>query len=166
MCERSIAQAQGGFVFIQDLGPSRMDRVMSKVLNRQVIIGEQLVNALYPAAPGPDSHTVPEPGPRLYYPPTRSDFKPLKNKIENEWLAELYHVLALDATRLPVIWDADFLYGEKNSAGEDTYVLCEINVCSVYPFPDEALAPLATSTLSRLQARRSLIPNLTMGHYQ
>jgi hypothetical protein len=36
--------------------------------------GEQLINALYPAAPGAAAHTAPEPGPRLYYPPTRADF--------------------------------------------------------------------------------------------
>ena len=116
--------------------------------------GEELVNALHPGAPGPDPRTTPEPGPRLYYPPTRPDFQPLKDKMENEWLAELYQMLALDAAQLPVIWDADFLYGEKNSAGADTYVLCEINVSSVYPFPDDALAPLAAATLARLRARR------------
>jgi hypothetical protein len=32
--------------------------------------GEQLINALYPAATG---EPAPEPGPRLYYPPTRPD---------------------------------------------------------------------------------------------
>lgn len=122
--------------------------------DRVVGFGEQLVNALYPAAPGADPRTAPEPGPRLYYPATRSDFQSLKDKLENEWLAELCQILALDATRLPIIWDADFLYGEKNSAGEDTYVLCEINVSSVYPFPDEALAPLAAATLARIEARR------------
>ena len=49
---------------------------------------------------------------------------------------------------------ADFLYGPKDAAGADTYVLCEINVSSVYPFPDEALAPLAAATRARLDARR------------
>jgi hypothetical protein len=55
---------------------------------------------------------------------------------------------------LPVIWDAEFMYGPKDPAGADTYVLCEINVSSVYPFPDEALAPLAAATLAHLAARR------------
>jgi hypothetical protein len=116
--------------------------------------GEQLVNALYPAAPEADPCTATEPGPRLYYPPTRPDFQPLKDKMENEWLAELCEILALDAARLPVVWDADFLYGQKNPSGADTYVLCEINVSSVYPFPDEALAPLAAATLAQLKTRR------------
>lgn len=115
--------------------------------------GEQLVNALYPAPPGSHPNAAPEPGPRLYYPPTRPDFQPLKDKMEKEWLVELCQVLALDSGQLPIIWDADFLYGEKDSAGADTFVLCEINVSSVYPFPQEALAPLAAATLARLQAR-------------
>ena len=63
-------------------------------------------------------------------------------------------VLSIDPGELPVIWDADFMYGPKDAAGEDTYVLCEINISSVYPFPDEALMPLAEETLRRLHARR------------
>jgi hypothetical protein len=116
--------------------------------------GEQLVNALYPAAPGADPSMAPEPGPRLYYPPTRPDFQPLKDRMENEWLPELCRTLALDAGQLPIVWDADFLYGQKNSEGGDSYVLCEINVSSVYPLPDETLAPLAAATLAQLEARR------------
>jgi len=116
--------------------------------------GEQLVNALFPAAPGANPRLAPEPGPRLYYPPTRPEFQSLKDRMENEWLAELCRTLALDAMQLPILWDADFLYGQKNPAGTDTYVLCEINVSSVYPFPDEALAPLAAATLAQLKARR------------
>ncbi|NQV80490.1 MAG: Cj0069 family protein [Alphaproteobacteria bacterium] len=113
--------------------------------------GEQLVNALYPARNGA---TPPTPGPRLYYPPTRPDFQPLKHLMENEWLAELCQTLALDAALLPMIWDADFLYGQKDSSGADTYTLCEINVSSVYPFPEEALAPLAAATLAKLETKR------------
>lgn len=32
---------------------------------------------------------------------------------------------------LPIVWDADFLYGPRTATGEDTYVLWEINVSSV-----------------------------------
>jgi Domain of unknown function (DUF6815) len=116
--------------------------------------GEQRVNALYPAAPGADPRTPPIPGPRLYFPPTRPDFQSLKGLMEGQWVAQLCAALDIESTQLPVIWDADFLYGEKDEAGADTYVLCEINVSSVYPFPDEALAPLAATALARLDARR------------
>jgi len=124
-----------------------------QVGDRVAGFGEQLVNALYPAPPGASPADAPPPGPRLYYPPTRSDFQKLKNRLECEWLPEMCRVLSIDPVELPVIWDADFMYGPKNAAGEDTYVLCEINISSVYPFPDEALAPLAEEALRRLRAR-------------
>ena len=125
-----------------------------QVRDRLAGFGEQLINALYPAAPGAVPADAPQPGPRLYYPPTRSDFQKLKNRLEREWLPEMCRVLSIDPKELPVIWDADFMYGSKDAAGEDTYVLCEINISSVYPFPDEALMPLAQETLRRLHARR------------
>ena len=120
------------------------------VRDRVAGFGEQIINALYPAL-GSSRHEAPQPGPRLYYPPTRPDFQLLKDKLERTWLKELCDSLALDPDHLPVIWDADFLYGPKDAEGADTYVLCEINVSSVYPFPDDALAPLAAETLARLQ---------------
>jgi hypothetical protein len=126
-----------------------------QVRDRVAGFGEQLINALYPAAPGAASSDAPQPGPRLYYPPTRPDFQRLKKQLESEWLPEMCRVLSIHPEDLPVIWDADFMYGPKDAAGEDTYVLCEINISSVYPFPDEALIPLAEETLLRLRARRS-----------
>ena len=110
--------------------------------------GEQLVNALLPA--DKRSGQWAQPGPRLYYPPTRIDFQPLRSRLEHEWLPGLCRVLRLERSALPVIWDADFLYGPKARDGTDTYVLCEINVSSVYPFPDDALAPLASEVVRRL----------------
>lgn len=39
--------------------------------------------------------------------------------------------------------DADFLPGKREAGDRDErYVLCEINVSSVAPFPDSAVAPL------------------------
>ena len=73
--------------------------------------------------------------------------------MEREWLAELCRTLELDPAMLPAIGDADFLYGPKDSTGADTYVLCEINVSSVYPFADHALAPLAAATFAILEGR-------------
>ena len=116
--------------------------------------GEQLVNALYPAAPGASTGDAPQPGPRLYYPPTRPDFQRLKDKLEREWLGELCGIVGIDRAHLPILWDSDFLYGPKDAAGLDTHVLCEINVSSVYPFPDDALVPLAAETLARVKDLR------------
>ena len=67
--------------------------------------------------------------------------------------ADARAVSASTRSTLPVIWDADFLYGPKNAAGDDTYVLCEVNVSAVWPFP-----PQATRTLAAAAARR-LVPH-------
>jgi len=114
--------------------------------------GHQLINALFPPPAGKAPSEAPQPGPRLYYPETTPDFQAIKAKMEEEWLPDMYRVLGIDREALPVIWDADLLYGPKTASGEDTYVLCEINVSSVYPFPDSALGPLAEETGRRLQA--------------
>jgi hypothetical protein len=107
--------------------------------------GEQAINALHPDG-------VP-PGPRHYFPPDRADFQLLKRLLENEWIPEMCRLLGLDAADLPVLWDADFLRGPPRD-GADTYVLCEINASSVYPYPPSALGPLVTETRARLRRRK------------
>src|SRR5262249_44297775 len=121
-----------------------------QVRDRVAGFGEQLINALYPASPGAAPSEAPQPGPRLYYPATRPDFQRLKRIVESEWVPELCHTVGVDVGDLPFLWDADFMYGPKTSSGDDTYVLCEINVSAVSPFPDSALEPLADAVLARL----------------
>jgi hypothetical protein len=83
------------------------------------------------------------------YPP----LQPLRAKMEGEWTPQMMKVIDIERNSLPIIWDADFLYGPKNAAGEDTYVLCEINVSSVFAIPDEAPAAIARLTLENAQIR-------------
>src|SRR5689334_17345096 len=47
-------------------------------------------------------------------------YQALRVKVESEWVPQMKTMLGLAAVELPVIWDADFLYGPKNAAGEDT----------------------------------------------
>jgi hypothetical protein len=124
------------------------------VRDRVAGFGEQLVNALYPPEPGTPANSAPQPGPRLYYPPTRADFQRLKDRLEREWLDQLCSIVGVEKAQLPILWDADFLFGKKDADGADTYVLCEINVSSVYPFPDDALGPLAVETLAEIERSR------------
>jgi hypothetical protein len=148
--------AAGGRMVDQIYQPRLPDGIIRCYLVRDRVagFGEQLINALYPAPVGTAPAEVPQPGPRLYFPPTRKDFQVLRSKLESAWVPAMCRTLALEPESLPVIWDADFLYGPTTSTGDDSYVLCEINVSSVYPFPNEALAPLAQETLLRLQARQ------------
>jgi hypothetical protein len=115
--------------------------------------GEQLINALYPAPEGRPQTEAPQPGPRLYFPADRADFQPLKRNLESEWIAQMCAELAISRDALPALWDADFMFGEKTSAGEDTFVLCEINMSSVYPFPPSAMGPLVEEVLRRCEAQ-------------
>ena len=74
--------------------------------------------------------------------------------MEAEWTPQMMEVLGIDAQSLPIIWDADFLYGPRTGSGEDSYVLCEINVSSVFAIPDQAPAAIAQLTLRRLRSAR------------
>jgi len=153
-CEPYFAAAGG---MIDQAYQSRLPDGMVRlyvVRDRVAGFGEQLVNALYPAAPGTPVSEAPQPGPRHYFPPSRPDFQRLKEKLEREWVDELCQLLGLQKSQLPLLWDADFLYGPKDADGVDTFVLCEINVSSVYPFPPDALAPLAAETLASIKAGR------------
>lgn len=109
--------------------------------DRVVGFGHHLVRALAPPDAGPG-------GPRLYTGAADPRFQRLRRRMAEAWLPELCRVLAISRDDLPAIWDADFLLGPRDGAGDDTYVLCEINVSSVYPFPDGAPAEIAR-TLSR-----------------
>jgi hypothetical protein len=78
--------------------------------------------------------------------------------MEDEWTPQLMDTLGIDEPSLPVIWDADFLYGPRDAAGTDTYVLCEINASSCFAIPDDAPAAIARTVKHRLlrtQAVRS-----------
>lgn len=74
--------------------------------------------------------------------------------METDWTPQMMRVLDIDADSLPVLWDADFLYGPRTASGEDTYVLCEINGSSVIPFPEQAPAEVAQGALAWLVAAR------------
>lgn len=116
--------------------------------------GHQAINALFPAPSGEPPTEAPQPGPRLYHPPTKPEFQALKNKLEHEWIPAVQQLLEIDTESLPILWDCDFLLGPKDKTGEDTYVLCEINVSSVAPYPESAVSYIVDATAARIQAAR------------
>jgi len=105
--------------------------------------GHQMVRALAPPEAGPA-------GRRLYSGPADPRFQDLKAVLEREWIPQMAEILALSLDDLPVIWDADFLLGPNDAAGQDSYVLCEINASSVFPIPDEASDAIAATLLERV----------------
>lgn len=72
----------------------------------------------------------------------------LRREAETRWLPALLTVLDLEESSLPLIWDADFLFGPPTMTGEDTYVLCEINACAVWPFPPSAARIVARAAVA------------------
>ena len=117
------------------------------VEDRVAGFGHQAVNALYPAPPG---HAAPPPGPRLYHGPDLPRFQDLKHLLEAQWIGLLRQRLDLPRDRLPLLWDCDFMLGEPAADGAERFVLCEINVSSVSPFPPSAIAPLVAAVRARL----------------
>ncbi len=113
--------------------------------------GHQAINALYPAQPGAPPEEAPQPGPRLYHPPELATFQSLKRILEEEWVPAMQRELEINSSRLPILWDCDFLLGPKNDQGEDTYVLCEINASSIAPFPESAAPYVARATLDAVR---------------
>ncbi len=72
--------------------------------------------------------------------------------METEWVPQMTELLSIARGDLPIIWDADFLYGPRAANGDDTYVLCEINVSSVFAIPDQAPAVIARLVRENLHA--------------
>ncbi len=140
--------------FQQRLGEGMIRCYLSE--DRVVGFGEQMVTALL--AP-PEAGVQPPPPPaRLYYGPDKPEFQDVRKRTETEWVPELLAVLGLSVGDLPAIWDIDLLHAEPTAAGEPQYALCEINVSSVFPIPDESVAPLAATAVRRASEARSRRP--------
>jgi len=134
----------GGHMIDQPWQP-RLEEGMVRaylVEDRVAGFGHQAVNALHP--------TEPQPGPRLYHGRDLAPFQGLRRRLESDWVSLLCNRVGLERDRLPLLWDCDFLLGEATSGDPERYVLCEINVSSVSPFPPSAVAPLVLAMKRRL----------------
>jgi Domain of unknown function (DUF6815) len=118
-------------------------------VDRVAGFGHQLIKALIPPPPEGPNAPAAQPGPRIMHGPDAEPFRALRAKMEQEWVPQMIEVLGIDRTRLPIIWDADFLYGPRAASGQDTYVLCEINVSSCFAIPDEVPSAIARLAFDR-----------------
>ncbi len=91
------------------------------------------------------------PAAKTMYGPDEPSFQDLRQKMERDWVPGLEALVDLDTSLLPALWDADFLFGPKGDDDEESYVLSEINVSAVAPFPEQALPKLALAVLAALQ---------------
>ena len=154
MTRSEVYFANGGCIVdqpVQQRLPEGMIRCYMGV-DRVVGFGHQLIKGLVPPpAAGPDSPAA-QPGPRVMQGADVAQFQALRTKMEQEWTPQMMETLGVDEASLPIIWDSDFLYGPRTASGEDTYVLCEINVSSVFAIPDQAPTAIARLALSRLRS--------------
>jgi hypothetical protein len=149
-----MAQCEGYFagdgrIIDQAFQPRLPEGMIRCYLSQDEVVGygRQLVKALVPPPPeGPDSEAA-QPGPRIMHPPEAEAFQALRRKMEDEWVPQLQALLSIPTEALPALWDADFLLGPKSPDGRDTYVLCEINVSAVAPYPDMAAPKVAQAAL-------------------
>jgi hypothetical protein len=148
--------ASDGCIVDQPFQPRLPDGMIRCYMGADKVVGfgHQLIKALIPPPPeGPDSQAA-QPGPRIMHGADAEPFEVLRAKMEAEWTPQMMEILGIDAASLPIIWDADFLYGPRTASGEDSYVLCEINVSSVFAIPDQAPTAIARLAWSRLQSAR------------
>lgn len=137
----------GGHMIDQAWQPRLAEGMVRAYLveDRVAGFGLQAVNALHPAAPTP--------GPRLYHGPELARCQALRQQLESAWVARLCERVGLARDRLPLLWDCDFLFGEPTADGAQRFVLCEINVSSVSPFPPSAIAAIVGAVRRRVGAR-------------
>lgn len=151
---------RGGCVLDQAFQPRLPDGMIRcyMVHDRVAGFGHQRIKALLPPPPEGPTSAAAMPGPRIMHPASEPAFQQLRVEMETNWLPAMQELLDIGTEDLPVIWDADFLYGPRTASGEDTYVLCEINVSCVFPFPDYALDPLASAAVAAIRRARTRRP--------
>jgi hypothetical protein len=76
-------------------------------------------------------------------------FQGLRRSMETDWTPGLQALLDIQTPALPVLWDADFFYGPKTPDGENSFVLCEINISCVIPYPHNAAARIALAAVAQ-----------------
>jgi hypothetical protein len=100
-------------------------------------------------APAPE-RVLGMPAAKTMYPATESEFAALRARLDREWVPRMQELIGVTDELLPMLWDADFLYGPATESGADTYMLCEINVSCVIPFPDDVPHKLAEAVRRRV----------------
>jgi hypothetical protein len=143
--------AGAGLLVEQPFQPRLAEGMIRAYLTHNRVVGfsHQYPRGLMP--PGADNR----PTTKAFDPATEPRYEGLRARLESEWVPELQEILDLETSSLPVIWDADFLYGPITSAGDDTYVLCEINASSTFAFPEFAMPTVALAAIAQIQSTRS-----------
>ena len=144
---------QGGHMIDQAWQPRLAEGMVRAYLVEDKVsgFGHQAINALYPAKAG---EAAPQPGPRLYYGADMPEYRPLRQLLESQWIEQLRERVGVPREQLPLLWNCDFMLGETVPGEPTRFVLCEVNVSSVSPFPPSSIEPLVVAARSRLDGFR------------
>jgi hypothetical protein len=164
-CEEAFTADQSTGLLIDQAFCRRINQGIIRsymVKDRIVGFGRQYPKGLSPeerddaasglAAPAVDA-IMGLPSPKTMYPRDHPALAGLRKNLEGEWVPAMQQLLDIDIAALPVLWDADFLYGPETASGDDTHILCEINASSVLPFPPDAPGEVARATLTAVLKR-------------
>jgi len=152
--ERCRAYFTGaGCIVDQAFQPRVGEGMIRCYLSQDEVVGfsEQWPRA---AATGPGAPALGMASAKTMHQPSAGQFQHLRRMMEEVWVPSMLGILDLAQDALPAIWDADFLLGPPDASREDTYVLCEINVSSVLPFPDTAVGSVARTAAKCIEAAR------------
>jgi hypothetical protein len=138
--------ADGGPMVEQPYQARLEEGMIRAYLTHDRVVGftHQYPRGLMP--PGEDTR----PTSKLFEPASTPFYAPLRDHLESAWIREMQSILDLDTYALPVIWDADFLFGPRDASGTDTFALCEINVSSTFAFPEFAMPVVAQAAVERI----------------
>lgn len=149
--QRLAPYFENGGYMIDQAWQSRMVEGMTRaylVGNRVAGFGHQAIVALSRSV---ETGEALQPGTRLYSEAGDPRFQELRRHLEGGWVSMLSKRLELNVAALPLLWDLDFLLGDRMGEALERYVLCEINTSSVSPFPQSAIRPLVEATCRLLR---------------
>ena len=139
--------ADGGLMVEQPFQPRLAEGMIRVYLSHDTVVG---FAHQYPRGLLDPEIAASLPREKRFDPPSIDRLASLRERMETVWIGELQRITGVATAELPVIWDADFLYGPKDGAGRDTYVLCEINASSTFAFPEFAMSTVAEAALARI----------------
>jgi hypothetical protein len=141
--------ADGGLMVDQPFQERIGEGMIRVYLTHDAVVGfaHQFPTGLRPASAGEP------PSGKVFELSTAPGYSGLRELMESKWVPELQQILGFETHSLPVIWDADFLYGPKTVSGDDTFVLCEINASSTFAFPEHAMSTVARAAIDRIRER-------------
>ena len=141
-----------GTLIDQPFAPRLAEGMIRAYLVEREVVGfarqQPIPPSVDPNAPAPD-RVLGMPSAKTMSDAAAPEYRALRAHLEREWVPEMCRVLGITDDELPLLWDADFLYGPHTKSGADTYMLCEINVSSVLPFPPGAPTNVAVAAKRR-----------------